>query len=62
VYKRQIVPGVVEVTRVEASRSGSSVVVNVTAPVADAAFAEFMGRELERLFGAGGLRTSTVIG
>jgi len=41
---------------------GASVVVNVTAPVADAAFAEFMGRELERLFGAGGLRTSTVIG
>jgi len=41
---------------------GPTIMVNVTAPVADAAFAEFMGRELERLFGAGGLRTSTVIG
>lgn len=53
-------------TRAAASRSGmgngASVVINVTAPVADSNFAEFMGLELERLFGTGGLRTSTVIG
>jgi len=42
--------------------SGSTVIVNVSSPVADSNFAEFMGRELERIFGAGGLRTSTVIG
>ena len=42
--------------------SGSTVIVNVSSPVADSNFAEFMGRELERIFGAGGLRTSTVMG
>lgn len=42
--------------------SGANVVINVNAPVADSNFAEYMGRELERLFGTGGLRSSTVLG
>gem|GEM_PF-6664704 len=38
------------------------VTVNVSTPVADSNFADYLSRELERLFGTGGLRSSSVFG
>lgn len=41
---------------------GATVNVNVSTPVADSNFAEYLGRELDRLFGANGLRSANVFG
>ncbi len=41
---------------------GSGMTVNVYTPVADSNFADYIVREFERMFGAGGLRSSSVFG
>ena len=41
---------------------GATVNVNVSTPVADSNFAEYLGRELDRLFGPNGLRSANVFG
>lgn len=44
------------------SGGGAGVTVNVYTPVADSNFADYIVREFERMFGAGGLRSSSVFG